>query len=133
MLSHYFVPRSKRNMSSGKPRIAKDYEKLSEDLINRIKLEYPYGFEDYLISYKDPKGNKISALPFETEDVYYLIRMTKAEAQQIIEDDEDYDDDGNLREDFAEEIEGATEEEEDDSSDNADDFPDDDEGDDDED
>ncbi len=92
-------------MANSKPRIAKDYEKLSEELINQIKLEYPYGFEDNLISYKDVKGNKISALPFETEEVYYLVRMTRAEAQQIIEEDDDYDDDGNLRDDFADEIE----------------------------
>lgn len=92
-------------MANSKPRIAKDYEKLSEELINQIKLEYPYGFEDNLISYKDAKGNKISALPFETEEVYYLVRMTRAEAQQIIEEDDDYDDDGNLRDDFADEIE----------------------------
>jgi hypothetical protein len=91
-------------MANSKPRIAKDYEKLSEELINQIKLEYPYGFEDNLISYKDANGNKISALPFETEEVYYLVRMTRAEAQQIIEEDEDYDDDGNLRDDFADEI-----------------------------
>ena len=99
-------------MSAGKPRIAKDYDKLTEELINQIKIEYPFGFEENLISYKDARGNKISALPFETEEVYYLVRMTKAEAQQIIEDDDDYDNDGNLREDFAEEIEGEEEEEE---------------------
>jgi DNA-directed RNA polymerase subunit delta len=106
-------------MSTGKPRIAKDYDKLSADIINQIKLEYPFGFEDNLISYKDAKGNKISALPFEAEDVYYLVKMTKLEAQQIIEDDEDYDDEGNLREDFAEDVESSDseEEEEDDSYD----------------
>ena len=83
-------------MAAGKPRIAKHYDKLTEELIAQIKIEYPFGFEDYLISYKNAQGVKISALPFETEEVYYLIRMTKAEAQQIIEEDEDYDDDGNL-------------------------------------
>jgi hypothetical protein len=112
-------------MSSGKPRIAKDYDKLTEDLINQIKVEYPFGFEENLITYKDAKGNKISALPFETEEVYYLVRMTKAEAQQIIEDDEDYDDDGNLREDFADELEsddsdGDSTDEAEDKSDNDD-------------
>lgn len=97
-------------MSTNKPRIAKDFEKLSEDLLNKIKLEYPFGFEDNLISYKDAKGNKVSALPFETEEVYYLVRMTKAEAQQIIEEDDDYDSSGNLREDFADDIEGDDDE-----------------------
>lgn len=103
-------------MATGKPRIAKDFDKLSEEIINQIKLEYPFGFEDNLITYKDAKGNKVSALPFEAEDVYYLVRMTKSEAQQIIEDDDDYDDDGNLREDFADDVEGSDSEEEEDDS-----------------
>ena len=51
--------------------------------------------------YTGPKGEKISALPFETEEVYYLIRMTVQEARQIIREDDDYDDDGRLREDFS--------------------------------
>ena len=97
-------------MSANKPRIAKDFDKLSEDLLNQIKLEYPFGFEDNLISYKDAKGNKVSALPFETTDVYYLVRMTKAEAQQIIEEDDDYDGDGNLREDFEDDLEDSNDE-----------------------
>ncbi|NQV53017.1 MAG: hypothetical protein HQ500_07525 [Flavobacteriales bacterium] len=112
-------------MSSGKPRIAKDYDKLTEELINQIKLEYPFGFEENLISYKDAKGNKISALPFESEEVYYLVRMTKAEAQKIIEEDADYNDEGNLREDFAEEADSEDSEEEE----SKDDTPDEDSGD----
>lgn len=94
-------------MSNGKPRIAKDFDKLPEELVNRIKLEYPFGFEDNLISYTDAKGAKVSALPFDTDEVYYLVRMTRSEAQRIIEDDDDYDDDGNLRDDFADDVEGA--------------------------
>jgi DNA-directed RNA polymerase subunit delta len=118
-------------MSNGKPKIAKDFDKLPEELISRIKLEYQMGFEDNLISYTDAKGAKVSALPFDTEEAYYLVRMTKLEAQKIIEDDEDYDGDGNLREDFGEEIEGADdtaadEEEEEDSYDQPDDSGDDD-------
>ena len=90
-----------------KKRIVKDYDALPEEIINRIKAEYPYGFEDNLVSFTNKEGNKVSALPFETEEIYYLIRMTVREARQIIEDDEDYDDDGNLRDDFSsEEFEG---------------------------
>ncbi|GAB4376534.1 MAG: hypothetical protein Kow0075_03760 [Salibacteraceae bacterium] len=101
-------------MSNAKPRIAKDYEKLPQELINRIKLEYPYGFEDNLITYTNAQGQKVSALPFETEEAYYLIKMTKLEAQRIIEEDDDYDDEGVLRDDFADEIEAG--DEDDDSS-----------------
>ena len=84
-----------------KKRIVKDYEALPEEIVNRIKAEYPYGFEENLVKFTNKDGNQVSALPFETEEVYYLIRMTVSEARQIIEDDDDYDDDGNLRDDFS--------------------------------
>ena len=48
-------------------------------------------------------------MPFETEDYYYLIRMTRSEAQQIIEEDEDYDEDGNLSEEAIERLEDEIE------------------------
>jgi hypothetical protein len=83
-----------------KKRIVKDYENLPEDIINRIKLQYPHGFAQHLISYVNKDGKKVSALPFETEEIYYLVRMTVMEARQIIADDDDYDSEGHLREDF---------------------------------
>ena len=83
--------------SSSKPRVVKDYEKLDPDVLEQIKLEYPGGFRRNLITFKNVKGDTVSALPFETEDRYYLVRMTVMEAQAIIADDDDYDDDGNLK------------------------------------
>lgn len=85
--------------SSSKPRVAKDYDKLDAAVKEQIKLAYPYGFERHLIKFKNKDGINVSALPFETEEKYYLVRMTVARAQAIIEDDEDYDEDGNLIED----------------------------------
>lgn len=96
-----------------KKRIVIDYEKLPEETINRIKLEYPEGYEDNLITFTNAEGRYISALPFETEDIYYLIRMTEGEARKIIKNDDDFGDDGKLREDFAEEMESDEEEEKD--------------------
>lgn len=88
-----------------KPRVVKDYEKLDESIITQIKLFYPRGFEKHLVTFKNVEGKFVSALPFEAEDRYYLIRMTKAEAQEIIEEDDDYDDDGNLKDEIKEEYE----------------------------
>lgn len=88
-----------------KPRIAKDYDKISEELLAKIKVEYPDGFENHLVNFTDAKGQKVSALPYEDEEAYYLIKMTKLEAKRIIEEDEDYTD-GHLRDDFGDEIEG---------------------------
>ena len=84
-----------------KPRIVKDYDKLPEDVILRLKQKYPYGYAENLVSFTNKEGNKVSALPFETDEVYYLIRMTVSQANKIIEDDDDYDKDGNLKEEFA--------------------------------
>ena len=94
-----------------KKRIVKDYEALPDEIIERVKAEYPYGFEDNLITFTNREGKKVSALPFETEEIYYLIRMTVMEARQIIEDDEDYDDEGTLRSDFSSGEEFSSDEE----------------------
>jgi hypothetical protein len=85
-------------MSNGKPKIIKDYDKLPVEIQEKIKLEYPYGFSDYLIRFTNKEGLIVSALPFETEDRYYMVRMTVGEAIKIVEDDDDFDDDGLLKE-----------------------------------
>ncbi len=90
---------------ANKPRIVKDYEKLDPEIQEQIKLMYPYGFAKHLIQYKNAEGKFVSALPFETEDKYYLVRMTLIEAKQIIEDDDDYDASGELKESVKEEYE----------------------------
>ena len=83
-----------------KKRIIKDYDSLPEDVVAGIKMQYPKGFAQHLVFYTNKEGKRVSALPFDTGEIYYLVRMTVQEAQQIIEDDEDYDDDGVLRDDF---------------------------------
>ena len=88
---------------STKPRVVKDYDKLDDNVKEMIKLNYPFGFEDNLITFTNAEGKKVSALPFETDDRYYLVRMTVAEAMSIIEDDDDYDEDGNLTDEAREE------------------------------
>ncbi len=114
-------------MNKAKPRIIKDYQKLSEEQKEQIKLLYPSGYAEHLITYTDREGKLISALPFETEDYYYLIKMTKSEALQIVEDDEDFGSDGLLKEHVKEAYEEKyfeAEEEEDYDYDKYDDIPD---------
>lgn len=90
---NYFLKMTKKH-------IVKDYESLPDAIIKQVKATYPHGFAQSLIAYIDKEGKKVSALPFDAGDIYYLIRMTTHEAQQIIEADEDYDDEGNLRVNF---------------------------------
>jgi hypothetical protein len=80
-----------------KPKVIKSYENVSDEILEQIKLTYPRGFTRYLVSFFDGKGVRQKGLPFETEDKYYLIKMSPAKAKNIIEDDDDFDDDGNLK------------------------------------
>mgnify|MGYP001270675042 CR=1 FL=1 len=92
-------------METNKSRVVVDYEKLSDELVEQIKLVYPTGFSQHLISFVNSKGEKVSALRFETFEKIYLVRMTNQMAEQIIEEDSDYDDDGNLKESIREQYE----------------------------
>lgn len=112
-LFFYFYPHLKRR-TMNKPRIVKDYSKIDESVKQQIKLTYPEGFEEHLIKFNNKEGMTVSALPFETEDKYYLVRMTVSQAQAIIEDDDDYDDDGMLRDEVREEYEDNLDEDFDD-------------------
>lgn len=94
-----------------KPRIIKDYEKLSEDVLEQIKLVYPMGFTKHLVSFTNKDGEKKKGLPFETEDFVYLVRMNEAKAEAIIEEDDDYDDDGILKSNVKEAYEEKHEDE----------------------
>lgn len=84
-------------MKISKPRVIKDYNKLDKVLQQQIKLVYADGFAENLIHFFDKNGLKITVLPFETEDKYYMLRMTENEAVQIVDDDDDFDDDGFLK------------------------------------
>jgi hypothetical protein len=103
-----------------KPRVIKCYEKLDEDTLLQIKLVYPESFASSLNRFTDVNDRLTSALPFETEEKYYLIRMTKNEALLIIDDDDDYDDDGNLLDEAREVYEDRLNDDEDDDIEEAD-------------
>jgi len=112
-----------------KPRVVKDYDKLPLDVQGQIKLTYPQGFSGSLITYINAKGKVVSALPYETEEFHYLVRMTLEEANNIVENDDDFNDEGVLRDDFAlQEFEGHDDVEED-VNDIPDDMPEDEEDD----
>jgi len=84
-------------MKNSKPRVVKDYNKLEEAVQKQIKIAYPWGYYKHLISFVNASGKKVSALPFETDEKYYLVRMTIAEAKQIVDDDNDYTAEGILK------------------------------------
>lgn len=92
-------------MNTSKPRVIQSYDKLPVELREKLKLTYPLGFSDHLIDLTINNGVYISALPFETEEKLYLIRMSKNIAKDIIRADDDYDRQGNLKDDIRSEYE----------------------------
>ncbi len=92
-------------MEKNKLRVLQDYEKLSDEIKEQIKLVYPEGYSQHLIEFKNAKGETVSALRFETFDKIYMVRMSIKKAEQIIEKDSDYDEDGNLKTEVKEKYE----------------------------
>lgn len=92
-------------MSTNKLRLVTTFEKVSKEIQEQLKLEYPEGFSQHLIKFTNKEGEQVSALRFETDDKIFLIKMSKSMAEQIILDDDDYDDDGSLTEEAREELE----------------------------
>lgn len=72
-----------------KKRIVKDYINLPPQVRLALRKQYPDGYSENLIKFTNAKGKMVSALPFETNDIYYLVRMTVEEAIQIVEDAEE--------------------------------------------
>lgn len=92
-------------MADNKPKVIKDYSKLDKDLQEQIKLIYADGFAENLIHFFDKTGQKITVLPFETEEKYYMLRMTEGEAVALVDEDDDYDDDGFLKDEVKQDYE----------------------------
>ncbi len=92
-------------MAPNKPKVIKDYNKLDKDLQEQIKFVYSDGFADHLIHFFDKHGIKVTALPFETEDRYYMLRMTENEAIRIVDEDDDFDEDGFLKDEVKQDYE----------------------------
>ena len=79
-----------------KIRVIKDFEKLDKSLKEKIKKAHPNGYSDDLVFFTNKEGKLVSALPFETEDKYYLVRITTQEEVDMINDDDDDDNDDNI-------------------------------------
>ena len=92
-------------MKANKLRVIQDFEKVSTEIQEQIKLVYPEGFSQHLVTFQNKNNETVFALPFETDDKIYMIRMSFNKAEQLIEEDTDYDDDNILKDDIREKYE----------------------------
>ncbi len=72
-----------------KKRVVREFQDLPAEVSSLIQRSFPGGFDEHLISLKDKDGNTYSALPFETEDVYYLVKLNSFSMDQLAADEEE--------------------------------------------
>lgn len=113
-----------------KKRAIVSYDKLSEDMKDRLDDAFPEGFGGGMTQIKTPTGETLDALLWETEDIIYLIKLNKVNKKPVVipdEDEEDEDDIDDIEDEDVkvDEAEDVADDEEDDFDDPADDDDDD--------
>lgn len=79
---------------ANKKHLVASFHNLSPELQEEIKQKYPLGFTDAMIRVDKPNGDFFYAVPFDTEDVSYLVKID-VKIDDLSEDEEDkeyYDD-----------------------------------------
>jgi hypothetical protein len=118
-----------------KKRSITSYDKLTPEQKRQLIKDFPDGYRSNVTTIKTPAGETLEALIWETEEVIYLIKISKTMTQALDDDD---DDDDDFDDDFTKlaPVKGVVDEDEDlddDDDDDSYDTADDDEDDDDED
>lgn len=77
-----------------KKRLVTSFNNLSQELQEAVKELYPAGFSDAMMRVDKPNGDFFYAVPFETEEISYLVKIdVKIDDLSEEEDDKDYYDD----------------------------------------
>lgn len=79
---------------SAKKRLVVSLNNMTPELQEEVKAAYPAGFADYMMRIPKPNGEFFFAVPFETEDISYLVKIdVKIDDASHEEEDKDYYDD----------------------------------------
>ena len=100
-----------------KKHIATSFHNLSPELQEAVKAKYPLGFTDAMIRVDKPNGDFFYAVPYDTDEIAYMVKIDVTVDDNSHDDDKDYYDD---------EIKGADDIQGDDDSSDASDASDDD-------
>lgn len=73
-----------------KRRSVVSFANLPEELQEEVKKLYPYGYNEAMMRIEKPNGDFFYAVPFETDEVSYLVKVT-VKIDDHIEDEEDKD------------------------------------------
>lgn len=80
--------------NTAKRHIVTSFHNLSAELQEAVRESYPQGFTDSMMRVDKPNGDFFYAVPFDTEEVAYLVKIdVKIDNGAAEEDDKDYYDD----------------------------------------
>lgn len=78
-----------------KKRVIKSYEKLDQSMKDLLEEKYPYGFTGNVIRLTNAQNETYFAVPLETEEANYLIKVPlesmKSKAAPVEDDDDGFD------------------------------------------
>lgn len=99
--------------NTAKKHIVTSYRNLSPEMQDAVREQYPLGFTDAMMRVDKPNGDFFYAVPYDTAEVAYLVKIdVKVDDNSQEEDDKDYYDD---------EIKGADDLQDDGNGDSGDD------------
>ncbi len=58
-----------------KKRLVTSYQNLTPEMQVQVKEKYPLGFSDVMMRIDKPNGDFFYAVPFETEEIFYLVKI----------------------------------------------------------
>lgn len=77
-----------------KKRLVASFNNLSPELQEKVRELYPNGFSDAMMRVDKPNGDFFYAVPFETDEISYLVKIdVKIDDMSDEDDDKDYYDD----------------------------------------
>ena len=80
--------------NTAKKHIVTSFHNLTPELQEAVKAFYPLGFTEAMMRIDQPNGDFFYAVPFDTEEVAYLVKIdVKIDDKAHEEDDKDYYDD----------------------------------------
>lgn len=80
--------------NTAKKHLVTSFHNLTPELQETVKAFYPLGFTDAMMRIDKPNGDFFYAVPFDTEEIAYLVKIdVKIDDKAHEEDDKDYYDD----------------------------------------
>lgn len=95
--------------NTAKKRLVTSFNNLTPELQEAVREFYPLGFTDAMMRIDKPNGDFFYAVPYETEEISYLVKIdVKIDDKAHEDDDKDYyDDDLKGADELQDEAEGV--------------------------